>query len=100
MMKLTDQAKISQQFLKKFISFFFNGVEKLNDNYWDTWKGHMQENHNLCNLWGIVTGEQANSRDSDPEHIKNQLLRGKITRLVVKKALGAKDCNQVHFKTN
>lgn len=36
----------------------FNGFEQLEEHNWNTWKGHMKDNLEMCDLWEIVIGNE------------------------------------------
>ncbi|POS87528.1 hypothetical protein EPUL_001927, partial [Erysiphe pulchra] len=84
----------------KDITSLFNGIEKLDDSNWSIWKGHMQDNLDLCDLWEIVIGEESRPDDKDVEELRLWMRREKIARTIIKNALGTKDYSQVQFTRN
>lgn len=84
----------------KDITSLFNGIEKLDDSNWSIWKGHIQDNLDLCDLWEIVIGEETRPDDTDVEELRSWMRREKIARTIIKNALGTKDYSQVRFTRN
>ncbi|POS85585.1 hypothetical protein EPUL_003892 [Erysiphe pulchra] len=78
----------------------FNGFDKLDGENWNLWKGHMQDNLEMCELWDIVTGIEKEPNNLSFEHIKAWKRRELIARVVIKNSLGVKDYRQIrHAKT-
>ncbi|KAI1002358.1 hypothetical protein K3495_g5847 [Podosphaera aphanis] len=40
------------------VMLLFTGLEKLDENNWYTWKGHMRDSLEMCDLWDIITGKE------------------------------------------
>lgn len=98
MPNIADNYSIST--IPKEITSLFHGIEKLDDNNWSLWKGHMHDNLDLCDLWDIVTGDEPRPRDSDTEELQFWNRREKIARIIVKNSLGIKDYSQVRHTRN
>lgn len=80
------------------VTSLFNGIEQLNESNWVTWKGHMKDNLELCDLWGIVCGN--NTRPTEGKDIELWDKRERVARVIIKNALGTKDYHQIrHAKT-
>ncbi|KAI0996182.1 hypothetical protein K3495_g11997 [Podosphaera aphanis] len=79
----------------KDIAASFHGIEKLDEHNWTIWKGHVQDNLDLYDLWDIVTGDELKPDDLDIEEAKSWMRREKIARIFIKNLLGPKDYNQV-----
>ncbi|RKF77102.1 hypothetical protein GcM3_074023, partial [Golovinomyces cichoracearum] len=84
----------------KEITSLFNGIEKLDDGNWSIWKGHIQDNLDLCDLWEIVIGEESRPHDTDVEELRSWIRREIIARTIIKNALGTKNYSQVRFTRN
>lgn len=83
------------------ITSLFSGFEKLNDENWDIWRGHMQDNLEICNLWDIVTGIEQKPTDLYPDLLESWTTRERIAKVVIKNSLGSKDYKQVrHANTS
>ena len=96
--KPADNFSIST--VPKDITSLFHGIEKLDENNWYLWKGHMQDNLDLCDLWDIITGDEPRPSSSDTEQLKLWIRREKIARILIKNALGTKDYSQVRHARN
>lgn len=73
----------------------FNGFEKLEDHNWNTWKGHMRDNLEMCDLWDIVVGNEKKPSDLYTNEAEECTYRERIARIVIKNALGTLDYTQV-----
>ena len=77
----------------------FQGFEKLDEENWITWKGHLQDNLEICNLWDIVCGDEEIPSDSYPNDRQAWISRERIARVLIKNSLGPKDYQQVRHAT-
>ncbi|KAI0995437.1 hypothetical protein K3495_g12742 [Podosphaera aphanis] len=78
----------------------FQGFDKLEEDNWTTWKGHMRDNLEICYLWDIVTGSEQRPSDLYLEDAEDWDSRERIARVLIKNSLGSRDYQQIrHAKT-
>lgn len=97
------QKPIESQYMYSFpkdITSLFHGIEKLDDSNWFIWKGNVQDNLDLCDLWDIVIGEEPRPHESEVEELRSWIRREKTARTIIKNAFGTNDYSQVRFMGN
>ena len=73
------------------VTSIFHGFDKLNAENWITWKGHMQDNLEICNLWEIVIGQEKKPIDIYTHEEDDWITRKRIARVIIKNSLGPID---------
>ncbi|KAI0990758.1 hypothetical protein K3495_g17429, partial [Podosphaera aphanis] len=54
----TEKKAFSLSIIPREVMALFNGFDKLEESNWSIWKGHMQDNLEICDLWNIVNGQE------------------------------------------
>ena len=86
--------------MPKDVWSLFNGFDKLNGENWDIWKGHMQDNLQMCDLWEIVIGRELEPDEIYRDKLESWKRREMTARVVIKNLLGPKDYQQIrHART-
>ncbi|POS81912.1 hypothetical protein EPUL_006111, partial [Erysiphe pulchra] len=73
----------------------FNIIDKLDEHNWATWKYHIKDKMEMCNLWEIVTGDEQRPDRYCVEETKQWIRCDKIARILIKNLLNPKDYVQV-----
>lgn len=77
------------------VTSLFDRIDKLDEHNWATWKYHIKDNMEMCNLWDIVTGEEQRPDSYYVEEARQWTRRDKIARILIKNLLNSKDYVQV-----
>ncbi|KAI1008143.1 hypothetical protein K3495_g78, partial [Podosphaera aphanis] len=79
--RVTSEKKaFSLSIIPREVMALFNGFDKLEESNWNIWKGHVQDNLEICDLWNIVNGQEKKPHNIYTDEAESWNTRERIAR--------------------